>query len=60
MGSNGNNINSIIFLFVAHPFDAGDRIIFEGATLVVEKVSILQTVFQSDGQKIYMPNSLFN
>ena len=59
MDLNGTcNLTSIIFLFVAHPFDAGDRIIFEGNTMVVEKVSILQTVFAFDGQKIYMPNSI--
>lgn len=50
---------AIIFLFVLHPFDVGDRCEVEGVQMVVEEMNILTTVFlRYDNQKIIYPNSI--
>ncbi|KAL1202419.1 Mechanosensitive ion channel protein 5 [Cardamine amara subsp. amara] len=50
---------AIIFLFVMHPFDVGDRCEIDGVQLVVEEMHILTTVFlRYDNQKIIYPNSV--
>ncbi|CAH2053685.1 unnamed protein product [Thlaspi arvense] len=50
---------AIIFLFVMHPFDVGDRCEIDGVQLVVEEMNILTTVFlRYDNQKIVYPNSV--
>ncbi|XP_010465392.1 PREDICTED: mechanosensitive ion channel protein 5-like [Camelina sativa] len=50
---------AIIFLFVMHPFDVGDRCEIDGVQLVVEEMNILTTVFlRYDNQKIIYPNSV--
>ncbi|KAJ7519618.1 hypothetical protein O6H91_20G046400 [Diphasiastrum complanatum] len=50
---------AIIFLFVMHPFDVGDRCVVDGVEMVVEEMNILSTVFlRYDNEKIYYPNSL--
>ncbi|KAF5938960.1 hypothetical protein HYC85_023219 [Camellia sinensis] len=50
---------SIIFVFVMHPFDIGDRCVIEGVQMVVEEMNILTTVFlRYDMEKIYYPNSV--
>ncbi|CAK9188158.1 unnamed protein product, partial [Ilex paraguariensis] len=36
---------AIIFLFVMHPFDVGDRVEVEGVQMIVEEMNILTTVF---------------
>ncbi|KAJ7513409.1 hypothetical protein O6H91_24G005900 [Diphasiastrum complanatum] len=52
---------AIIFLFVVHPFDVGDRCVVDGVELVVEEMSILTTVFlRYDNEKIYYPNSVLS
>ncbi|XP_016468299.1 mechanosensitive ion channel protein 6-like [Nicotiana tabacum] len=49
---------SIIFLFVMHPFDVGDRCEVDGVQMIVEEMNILTTVFlRFDNQKIMYPNS---
>ncbi|KAI4367377.1 hypothetical protein MLD38_023120 [Melastoma candidum] len=49
---------SIIFLFVMHPFDVGDRCEVDGVQMIVEEMDILTTVFlRYDNQKIMYPNS---
>ncbi|CAI0468929.1 unnamed protein product [Linum tenue] len=51
---------SIIFLFIVHPYDVGDRceIDANGVQLVVEEMNILTTVFlRSDNQKVVYHNS---
>nr|XP_043623976.1 mechanosensitive ion channel protein 6-like [Erigeron canadensis] len=49
---------SIIFLFVLHPFDVGDRCEIDGTQMIVEEMNILNTIFlRGDNQKIYYPNS---
>ncbi|KAL8060129.1 hypothetical protein ABFX02_02G004300 [Erythranthe guttata] len=48
---------AIIFVFVMHPFDVGDRCEVDGVQMVVEEMNILTTVFlRFDNQKILYPN----
>ncbi|OWM83230.1 hypothetical protein CDL15_Pgr012711 [Punica granatum] len=50
---------SIIFVFVMHPFDVGDRCVIDDIQMVVEEMNILTTVFlRYDMEKIYYPNSV--
>ncbi|KAG8368041.1 hypothetical protein BUALT_Bualt15G0004200 [Buddleja alternifolia] len=48
---------AIIFVFVMHPFDVGDRCEVDGVQMIVEEMNILTTVFlRFDNQKIFYPN----
>ncbi|KAK4477253.1 hypothetical protein RD792_016467 [Penstemon davidsonii] len=48
---------AVIFVFVMHPFDVGDRCEVDGVQMVVEEMNILTTVFlRFDNQKILYPN----
>jgi small-conductance mechanosensitive channel len=38
-------LGSCIFLFVKHPYDVGDRIEVSGTQLLVDRISLLYTVF---------------
>lgn len=50
---------AIIFVFVMHPFDVGDRCVIDGIQLMVEEMNILNTVFlKLNNEKIYYPNSV--
>ncbi|KAK2994023.1 hypothetical protein RJ640_018780 [Escallonia rubra] len=50
---------AIIFVFVMHPFDVGDRCVIDGTQMIVEEMNILTTVFlKFDNEKIYYPNSV--
>ncbi|XP_030445428.2 mechanosensitive ion channel protein 6-like [Syzygium oleosum] len=50
---------AIVYLFVIHPFDVGDRCEVDGVQMVVEEINILTTVFlRYDNQKIVYPNSV--
>ncbi|CAN1240197.1 Mechanosensitive ion channel protein 10, partial [Linum grandiflorum] len=50
---------SIVFVFMMHPFDIGDRCVVDGVQMVVEEMNILTTVFlRHDMEKIYYPNSI--
>ncbi|TXG61806.1 hypothetical protein EZV62_013169 [Acer yangbiense] len=50
---------AIIFVFVMHPFDVGDRCVIDGNKLLVEEMNILTTVFlKLDNEKVYYPNSV--
>ncbi|KAI5181708.1 mechanosensitive ion channel protein 4/5/6/7/8/9/10 [Nematocida sp. AWRm80] len=56
-----NAIDSVIFLFIVHPYDIGDRIKVEieheELNMVVSELNVFSTVFyQWDGAKIYIPN----
>nr|XP_043624970.1 mechanosensitive ion channel protein 10-like [Erigeron canadensis] len=55
-----STFEAMIFVFLKHPFDIGDRCVIDGVQVVVEKVSILTTaVFRIyDNEKIYYPNSI--
>ncbi|XP_021901979.1 mechanosensitive ion channel protein 10-like, partial [Carica papaya] len=50
---------AIIFVFVMHPFDVGDRCVIDGVQMVVEEMNILTTVFlRFDNEKIFYPNAV--
>ncbi|PWA98733.1 mechanosensitive ion channel MscS, LSM domain protein [Artemisia annua] len=50
---------AIIFVFIMHPFDVGDRCVVDGVQLVVEEVNILTTIFlRYDNEKIFYPNAI--
>ncbi|KAM0949173.1 putative mechanosensitive ion channel MscS, LSM domain superfamily [Dioscorea sansibarensis] len=50
---------AIIFVFVIHPFDVGDRCLVDGVQMIVEEMNILTTVFlKYNNEKIYYPNSV--
>ncbi|PIN23998.1 putative mechanosensitive ion channel [Handroanthus impetiginosus] len=50
---------ALIFVFVMHPFDVGDRCVIDGVQMIVEEMNILTTVFlKFDNTKIYYPNSV--
>ncbi|KAI3724544.1 hypothetical protein L2E82_36325 [Cichorium intybus] len=50
---------AIIFLFVMHPFDVGDRCEVDGVQMIVEEMNILTTVFlRYDNLKIVYPNTI--
>ena len=50
--------DSIMFLFVTHPFDTGDRCFIDTENLVVKKMGLLATVFtRADGSETYYFNS---
>ncbi|XBJ13697.1 hypothetical protein VPH35_005826 [Triticum aestivum] len=50
---------AIVFLFVMHPFDVGERCEIEEVQVVVEEMNILTTVFlRYDNLKIYYPNNI--
>ncbi|KAK9063951.1 hypothetical protein SSX86_017823 [Deinandra increscens subsp. villosa] len=53
--------DSIIFLFVMHPFDVGDRCEIDGVQMIVEEMNILTTIFlRYDNQKIAYPNTVLS
>ncbi|KAD2394120.1 hypothetical protein R6Q59_013144 [Mikania micrantha] len=52
---------AIVFVFIMHPFDVGDRCVIDGVQLIVEEMNILTTVFlRYDNEKIYYPNSVLS
>ena len=46
----------IVFIFIRHPYDSGDRVIIGDKSYVVLEVSLLETVLRSDGKICYYPN----
>ncbi|KAF7502609.1 hypothetical protein GJ744_005450 [Endocarpon pusillum] len=55
-------LGSCIFLFVKHPFDVGDRVDIGQSQLVVERISLLFTVFRKvkDHKTTQVPNIVLN
>lgn len=52
---------AIIFVFVMHPYDVGDRCVIDGVQMIVEEMNILNTVFlRFDNEKIYYPNAVLS
>ncbi|KAJ4967119.1 hypothetical protein NE237_018968 [Protea cynaroides] len=52
---------AVVFVFVMHPFDVGDRCVIDGVQMIVEEMNILTTVFlRYDNEKIYYPNSVLS
>ncbi|CEP19714.1 hypothetical protein [Parasitella parasitica] len=54
-----NTFESILFLFVTHPYDAGDYVLVDGQFLLVHNLGVMGTSFVSgDGQLIYAPTTV--
>lgn len=54
-----NVFDSIIFIFVTHAMDTGDRIMLGDAVMVVTKMSLLSSEFTlADGTDMYVANSV--
>ena len=50
---------SIIFLFIKHPFDVGDRITVEKETYTVKEIRLLSTIFlDKNSCLVQAPNSV--
>lgn len=50
--------NSIIFIFITHPYDVGDRIVFDDKELIVTDISLLTTTFlEPTGETMYYRNA---
>lgn len=49
---------SVVFVFVEHAFDIGDRVMVDNEYLTVERVEIFTTIFRRwDGTAVYIPNA---
>ncbi|CED83793.1 Predicted mechanosensitive ion channel [Phaffia rhodozyma] len=54
-----NAFDAVIFLFVTHPFDTGDRVFIGTENMIVKKMGIFSTQFtRSDGTEAYYYNSV--
>lgn len=55
-------LGSCIFLFVKHPFDVGDRVDVGDNQFIVERMSLLYTVFRrvKDQKRTQVPNIVLN
>ncbi|KID91405.1 Mechanosensitive ion channel family protein [Metarhizium guizhouense ARSEF 977] len=55
-------LGSCIFLFVKHPYDVGDRVEVGGTQMLVERISLLYTVFTktAQNQSTQVPNIVLN
>lgn len=55
-------LGSCIFLFVKHPYDVGDRVDINGSQMVVERISLLYSVFKriDRNQVVQVPNIQLN
>ncbi|EXJ80791.1 hypothetical protein A1O3_07075 [Capronia epimyces CBS 606.96] len=55
-------LGSCIFLFVKHPFDVGDRVDVGDNQYVVDRMSLLYTVFRrvADQKRSQVPNNVLN
>jgi len=50
-------VENIIFLFISHPFDVGDKIQIGSDVMYVTEFGLISTVFRrTDGKKLYCPN----
>ncbi|KAG2492831.1 hypothetical protein HYH03_008986 [Edaphochlamys debaryana] len=53
-----NMYESMLFLFVIHPYDVGDCILVGVEMYRVKKISLLYTdMVRSNGERVYMPNT---
>ena len=49
---------NVVFLFMVHPFDVGDRLLIDGETHTVHKMKLSTTVLeQSSGVRVWYPNN---
>ena len=60
-GSLQEVLTSIIFLFVKHPFDVGDRVTVDTTTYTVKEMRLLSTIFlDGSGTYVQATNFLLN
>ncbi|TBU64491.1 Mechanosensitive ion channel-domain-containing protein [Dichomitus squalens] len=60
-GSLAEVLTSIIFLFVKHPYDVGDRVTVEKDTYTVKEIRLLSTIFlDSNACLVQAPNTVLN
>lgn len=51
-------LNSIVFLFVKHPFDIGDSVQIDSVTYIIKEIRILSTIMVDPrGCSVQAPNS---
>jgi len=56
-GSLAEVLTSIIFLFIKHPFDVGDRVDLPAGSFTVKEINLLSTIFlDSNGTLVQAPN----
>ncbi|EPQ57543.1 hypothetical protein GLOTRDRAFT_74415 [Gloeophyllum trabeum ATCC 11539] len=62
IGSSAQEVlTSIIFLFIKHPFDVGDRVDIDKASYTVKEIRLLTTVFaDGKGCQVLAPNTILN
>ena len=54
-------LTSIIFLFIKHPFDVGDRVAVGKDTFTVKEIRLLSTIFlDSNACLVQAPNTVLN
>ena len=54
-------MTSIIFLFIKHPYDVGDRVKVEEETYTVKEIRLLSTIFlNGDNALVQAPNTVLN
>jgi small-conductance mechanosensitive channel len=60
-GSLQEVLQSIIFLFIKHPFDVGDRVVVNKETYTVKEIRLLSTIFL-DGSSVSVqaPNNVLS
>jgi len=52
---------SIIFLFIKHPYDVGDRVSIDAVDYIVLEMHLLSSIFKKvDGTVTQAPHSLLN
>ncbi|CCM01460.1 uncharacterized protein FIBRA_03513 [Fibroporia radiculosa] len=57
----GEVLTSIIFLFVKHPYDVGDRVSIDSLDYTVKEIRLLSTIFiDSSNCSVQAPHSLLN
>ncbi len=60
-GSLQEVLTSIIFLFIKHPFDVGDRVMIATQTYTVKEIRLLSTVFlDANNGVVQAPNNQLN
>lgn len=60
-GSLQEVLTSIIFLFVKHPFDVGDRVVINKETYTVKEIRLLSTIFlDGNSTSVQAPNNQLN
>ena len=54
-------LTSIIFLFIKHPYDVGDRVTIGDKTYTVKEMRLLSTIFlDSNACQVQAPNTWMN